>query len=91
MMACSNSSNNSNNDTVKLLLDYKADINIQNNDRFTAMIISHKYNGISSSSETIHLIKSYMNKENIKKECMVLYNLKQNINDINDIINILLL
>ncbi len=58
-MACRYSNTDSNNETVKLLLEKGADVNIQENDGWSALMMACKYNDTDSNNETIQLLLDY--------------------------------
>jgi len=58
-IVCANSSNSSNNEVVKLLLDNFVDPNSQDNDGLTALMIATKYIKDNSNIDTIKLLLKY--------------------------------
>ena len=66
MSASSHSSRYSSLDSIKLLLENKADINLQDNDGWTALTVSLKYLNTNSSLETVKLLLKNGANVNIK-------------------------
>ena len=55
MLACKFSNIESNNETVKMLLNYKADVNLRNNVH-DSLYYACKYCGISNNNDTINIL-----------------------------------
>lgn len=59
MLACRNSNKTSNIDTVRLLLEYKANINLENSVGYTALLAACSYSNTESSIDIVKLLLEY--------------------------------
>jgi ankyrin repeat protein len=67
-MASRNSSKDSNIETVKLLLDYKADVNLKNNDGWTSLMMADE-SSTEINLDVINLLIDYNSPINLKFLC----------------------
>lgn len=69
IVASSYSNNTSSNETVRLLLENGANVDLSDNDGFTALMEASFNSGTSSSIETIRLLLEYGAEINMKDSC----------------------
>jgi len=71
MIACANSSilkqsDSSDNKIIRLLLENNADVNLQNSDGLSALILASKYSSSASNPETVKLLLEYKANVNLQ-------------------------
>ncbi len=66
MLAARNSRIDSSNETVKILLEHGANVNLQNKDGYTALMSAAQYSKTSSSNETVKILLEYGANKNMK-------------------------
>lgn len=76
MLACRNSNTTSNNETVKILLENKADVNLKDDHNWTALMLACRNSNTTSNNETVKLLLDYKadvdSKDNDKLTALML-------------------